>query len=144
MEIIPYVVLGVIAGVLSGMLGVGSGLVLVPALAILFVLPQKSAQGIALAVMVPMALVGVTRYVMNPKIDVDMRVAALVAVGAVVGSLVGAELAGKLPARVLKRVFAIFMVVVAGRILWTTSGPQRRPVPATQSPSRAVDQESAP
>jgi len=131
MEIIPYVVLGVVAGVLSGMLGVGSGLVLVPALTILFVLPQKSAQGVALAVMVPMALIGVTRYIMNPKIEVDMRVAVLIALGAIVGSLIGSELAGKLPARVIKRIFAIFMVVVASRMLWATS----RPPKATATPA---------
>jgi uncharacterized protein len=141
MEIIPYVVLGVVAGVLSGMLGVGSGLVLVPALTILFVLPQKSAQGIALAVMVPMALIGVTRYIMNPAIKVDMRVAGLIALGAVVGSLIGAELAGKLPARVIKRIFAIFMVVVASRMLWATSRPPKAPAPApaAQTPSETAE-----
>ena len=56
-----FVLLGVVAGIISGMLGLGSGTLLIPALVFLFAFPQKSAQGTALVVMVPMALVGATR-----------------------------------------------------------------------------------
>ena len=61
-----FILLGVCAGVLSGALGLGSGTILVPTLVLLFGFMQKSAQGMALAVMVPMALLGAFRYWKNP------------------------------------------------------------------------------
>ena len=113
-----YALLGLLAGVISGGLGVGSGLVLIPALVLLFAVPQKSAQGIALTVMVPMAFVGAIRYIANPDIKVDARITCIVATGAVVGALVGSHLASVLPGRVLKKAFAAFLLLVAARILW--------------------------
>ncbi|MBL7186469.1 MAG: sulfite exporter TauE/SafE family protein [Phycisphaerae bacterium] len=56
------VLLGILAGVVSGMLGLGSGAVVVPALVLAFGFPQKSAQGTALALMVPMAMLGAFRF----------------------------------------------------------------------------------
>lgn len=137
-SILPFLVLGVIAGILSGLLGVGSGLLLVPALAIVFAMPQKSAQGISLAVMVPMALIGATRYIMNPAIKVDLRIAALIALGAVVGVLIGTQLVGWLPVRVLKRLFSVFLVIVAGRMLWSTYKPISPPT-ASSAPAEQKD-----
>lgn len=131
-----YALLGLAAGVISGTLGVGSGLVLIPALVLLFSVPQKSAQGIALTVMVPMALIGALRYIANPTIKVDTRIVALVTVGAVAGALVGSQLASALPARVLKRAFAAFLLLVAARILW----PSRPPV----SPGPAQEDSTEP
>ena len=118
---VAYALLGLLAGVISGGLGVGSGLVLIPALVLLFSVPQKPAQGIALTVMVPMALVGAIRYIANPDIKVDARLTSLVAVGAVAGAVVGSHLASVLPARVLKKAFAAFLLLVAARILWPSS-----------------------
>jgi uncharacterized membrane protein YfcA len=110
-------------------------LLLVPAMVIVFAMPQKSAQGVSLAVMVPMALLGAVRYVMNPAIKVDLRIAAMIAVGAVVGALIGAQLAGWLPARVLKRCFAVFLLVVAGRMFWATvkAPPKQGTTPTASS-----------
>ena len=125
-----YALLGLAAGIISGGLGVGSGLVLIPALVLLFAVPQKSAQGVALTVMVPMALIGAIRYIANPSIKVDPRIVGLVAAGAVAGALVGSHLASVLPARVLKKAFAAFLLLVAARILW----PSRRSTPVRQAP----------
>jgi len=130
-HVVAYVILGVIAGVISGCLGVGSGLVLIPAMVLLFSVPQKSAQGIALAVMVPMALVGAWRYIANPAIRVDMRLVALIVVGAVVGALIGSQLAAFLPAKALKKAFAAFLILVAGRILWPRPRSDARSAPPT-------------
>jgi len=114
---------GIAAGVFSGMLGLGSGTLLVPALVLLFGLPQKSAQGTALAVMVPMVLVGAIRYKLNPEIDIRAWSVALLALGAVTGALVGTELAARLPAHVLRRVLAILLVVAAAKMLLTRPRP---------------------
>ncbi len=62
-----FVLLGICAGVLSGALGVGSGILLIPTLVLFCSFEQKSAQGMSLAVMVPMALVGALRYWKNPQ-----------------------------------------------------------------------------
>jgi len=135
---IGFVILGIAAGLVSGCLGVGSGLVLIPAMVLLFAVPQKSAQGISLAVMVPMALVGASRYIANPDIKVDLRIVALVAIGAVLAAFVGSHLAAVLPAKVLKRAFAVFLIVVAGRILWPKGSKPETSTPVSQ-PGQPVE-----
>ncbi len=118
------VLLGTCAGLLSGALGVGSGTVLIPGLVLVLLLPQKVAQGTALAVMVPMVLVGAIRYKMNPEIEISTLYVGLLAAGAVVGALLGAELAQHLPGDLLRKVFAIFIVIVGVRLLWTAPRPK--------------------
>jgi len=116
------IALGLAAGVLSSMLGVGSGILLVPALVILAGLPQKSAQGTALAVMVPMALVGAARYAANPHIDISLMRVLLLSLGAIAGAMIGAAIAGRLPGFVLRRIFAGFLLIVAVRMMLPTRG----------------------
>lgn len=120
-----YIVLGLCAGVVSGTLGVGSGILLVPALVFLAAFGQKSAQGTALAVMVPMTLVGAIRYWRNPDIEISGVVVVWIVAGAVVGALVGTELAGRLSGAALRRVFAVFLVVVAARMFVAAPKPRQ-------------------
>ena len=107
-----FVVMGVAAGLISGSLGLGGGTIVVPALVLICHFSQKSAQGMALAIMVPMALVGALRY-WRLGIEMDWLVIVLMVCGALVGALGGTELAARLPAHVLRKGFAIFLVVVA-------------------------------
>ncbi|MEM7392050.1 MAG: sulfite exporter TauE/SafE family protein [Verrucomicrobiota bacterium] len=109
------IVIGVVSGILSGTIGVGAGIIMVPALSMM-AFGQKDAQGIALAVMVPMALVGAIRYRLNPEIDLNINVAGLLAVGALIGVFFGTAIAGALPAATLRKIFAIFMVIAAVRM----------------------------
>ena len=111
-----FIVLGLCAGVLSGALGLGSGIILIPILVLLCGFGQKNAQGMALAVMVPMALLGALRYWKNPQIEMNGMVIALIICGALVGVLVGTELASRLPSHILRKAFAIFLVIAAVRI----------------------------
>jgi len=111
------ILLGLGAGVVSGALGLGSGTVLVPIMVLLFCFPQKSAQGTALAVMVPVVLLGAFRYWRNPAIDVNLAVVGLLAAGGLAGVLIGTELAWRLPGHVLRKVFAIFILVLAVKLL---------------------------
>ncbi len=124
-----FVLLGIFAGVISGTLGLGSGTVIIPALVLLCGFKQKSAQGIALAVMVPMALVGAIRYWKNPEIEIDAAVIALIVLGALAGVLAGTELVRRLPGAVLQKIFAIFLVIVAVK-MFTASIKQEKVVPA--------------
>ncbi len=131
-----FVLLGFGGGIVSGSLGVGSGIIFIPVLAIYFLVPQKAAQGTALAVMVPMALLGAFRYWRNPAIDVSMSLVALLVIGALGGVLVGTEIANHLPGHWLRKAFAVFMVVAAVRMF--TMPPRRVDTPATMQGNPAV------
>lgn len=119
-----FIVLGLCAGVIGGTLGLGSGTVMIPALVLLFSFEQKSAQGTALAVMVPMTLVGAIRYWRNPEIELNSLVILLLALGAVAGTLAGTELAARLPAGTLRKLFAVFLVIVAARMFTISARPK--------------------
>ncbi|MDP6490571.1 MAG: sulfite exporter TauE/SafE family protein [Kiritimatiellia bacterium] len=126
--------LGLAAGILSSMLGVGSGILLVPSMVLIFGLAQKSAQGTALAVMVPMAMVGAIRYISNPDIEISFAQVALLVPGAMIGALIGSAIAAHVPNEVLRRLFAIFLLVVAVRMLLPKRGTRKAPAsqPAEQ------------
>ncbi len=123
-----FILLGIGAGIVSGTLGLGSGTVIIPALVLLFSFEQKSAQGTALAVMVPMALVGALLYWKNPNIEMNKIVIGLIIFGALAGTLAGAELASRLPSHILRKLFAIFLVIVAVK-MFTASPIEEKVVP---------------
>ena len=120
-----FILLGIGAGVISGTLGLGSGTVLIPILVLLCGCGQKSAQGTALAVMVPMALLGALRYWKNPEIELNAVIIALIVFGALAGVLVGTELAGRLPGHVLRKVFAAVLVIAAARMFMAPTRPKQ-------------------
>ena len=134
---------GIVAGILSASLGVGSGIVFVPALVILLAVPQKSAQGMSLAVMVPMALLGAFLYWRDPAVEVSIPIVLLLAVGAVVGVLIGRPLAAHLPAHWLRRAFAVFMVIVAVRMFIVTPTRQAPPAGTASQPRTAATQQES-
>ncbi len=133
-----FVFVGLCAGVLSGALGLGSGLVFVPALVILCGFAQKSAQGTALAVMVPMALVGAIRYWRNPDIEMNGLVVVLIALGAVVGAVVGTELAARLPGATLRKCFAAFLLIVAVKMFTAAPRPRGAVYETSEVPQAAA------
>ena len=120
-----FVLVGLVAGALSGSLGVGSGIIVVPALVLLLACPQKSAQGMALALMVPMAALGVFQYARTPGVVLQGWPIALLIAGAAIGVLAGTKIMSRVPDAWLQRAFAVFLLVVAMRMLWT--GAAKRP-----------------
>ncbi len=133
-----FVILGVCVGIFSGTLGVGGGTVIIPALVLLWGFGQKSAQGMSLAVMVPMALIGALRYWKNPEVEFDGWVIALIVLGAVAGTLAGTELAARLPAGILRKSFAVFLVIVAVRMFTASPRSEKTPLHG-QANIKAVD-----
>ncbi len=113
-----FILLGLCAGILSGALGLGAGIILVPILVLFCAVGQKSAQGMALAVMVPMALLGALRYGKNPQIEMNAVLIGLIVCGALIGTLVGTELASRLPSHILRKAFAIFLVIAAMKMFF--------------------------
>ena len=107
-----YILAGIAAGVISSMFGVGGGILMVPLLVLGFSFGQKSAQGMALFIMLPMALTGALRYYLNPDIPINLWVCGLVALGGIAGAMIGTHLVFNIPEAMLKRIFAIFIIFV--------------------------------
>ncbi len=107
--------LGLGVGLLSGMLGIGGGVVLVPALVLLLEVDQHTAQGVSLMVIVPTALVGALTH--HRLGNVVPRLALGLGATAVVGALVGSWLSGMLDAGLLRRGFGVLLVIVAAKML---------------------------
>lgn len=109
------VALGLVAGVLSGLLGIGGGVVMVPAMGFLLGIDQHVAQGVSLVVIVPTAITGaLTHY---KKGNLLLNLAVSLGVAAIAGSLIGSELAQRLPGAVLYRGFGVFVVATATKML---------------------------
>jgi len=117
-----FIVLGAATGIINGSLGLGGGTVIVPALVLICHFGQKSAQGMALAVMVPVAFVGAVRYWRLGMIEMNWLVVALMVCGALVGAVIGTELASRIPAHILRKGFSIVLVVVAFKMF--TASPK--------------------
>jgi len=115
---ILYILIGVAAGVLSGLFGIGGGVVIVPALLLLARMSPLTATGTSLgALLLPVGALGAWEY--YRKGQLDLRIALLLAVGLFFGAFFGARLAQMLTPVVLKRSFAVFLVLIAIRV-WTT------------------------
>ncbi|HEV2028827.1 MAG TPA: sulfite exporter TauE/SafE family protein [Candidatus Dormibacteraeota bacterium] len=115
---------GVVVGVLSGLTGVGGGILIVPLLGLGFGIGQRIAQGTSLVAILPTAAIGALTHHRNG--DVDVRAASWMAVAGVPAALIGSALALWLPQRALGGLFGIFLVVAATRI-W----PRRAERPPT-------------
>lgn len=114
---LAYSILGLVAGTFSGLVGIGGGIILVPALVYLFQMNQHMAQGSTLMLFcIPVSLLGALHYYREGH--VDLKVVGLIALGFIVGSLLGAKLAMALPSAILKKIFAVVLVVVGLRMLW--------------------------
>ncbi len=114
--ILTVIVIGLSAGILSGLVGVGGGIIMVPAMVYFLAFSQQRAQGTSLALMLfPVGILGVLNY--YRKGHVDMRVAGLLAVGFVLGSYLGSRFSLSLSQSTLRKLFALVMLAVAVRML---------------------------
>lgn len=111
-----YLILGLAAGILSGLIGIGGGIIIVPALVILFGLTQQQAQGTTLALMVPpIGILAAWTY--YEKGFVDLRIAAFVCLGFIIGGYFGAKVAVGLSNDLLRRIFGVVLLVVAAKMI---------------------------
>ena len=125
-----YVAFGTACGIFGATLGIGSGVLMVPMLVLLMHFPQKVAQGISLAVIAPMALVGAFRYKLNLKGDMDMTIVALLAAGAVLGAVLGSHVAMCLSGATLRRIFSVVMILIGLRMFIITDSVEKSCGPA--------------
>jgi hypothetical protein len=115
--IIIIILTGLAAGILGGMVGIGGGIIIVPALVYFLAFSQHQAQGTSLALMLfPVGVLGVINY--YKKGYVDFRYAGLLAIGFVVGSYLGSKFSLSLPQLTVKKIFAVIMLLVALKMLF--------------------------
>lgn len=109
------ITIGTAAGFLSGLLGVGGGSIIVPAMVYFLSTEMHLAIGTSLVVIIPTAVAGALTHLRNGT--VDLRLAGVMIVGGVVGSLLGANAARFLPAALLKKGFALFLMFTSAKML---------------------------
>jgi uncharacterized membrane protein YfcA len=110
--------LGAVIGVVSGIVGIGGGILFIPALIWLFGMDQHKAQGTSLgALLAPVGIFAFLEY--YRKGNADLKVALLLAAGFVVGGYFGAVLAQHIPEVWLRRIFALMLVLVGARMFFS-------------------------
>jgi uncharacterized membrane protein YfcA len=113
---ILYVLIGATAGVLSGLLGIGGGIILVPALVLLVALTQQEAQGTTLILLTaPFGLLAALTYYQSGY--ADLKIAAILGVGFFFGAFFGAKIATNVPNVLLEKIFGVALLLIALRML---------------------------
>ena len=122
--------IGFVTGTLSGLLGIGGGVIMVPALVVLFSMPPVIAKGTSVAVIVPSAIVGTIRNRAND--NVDLRVGAAIGIAGVISAVIGSVIANSLSDSLSNTMFAILLVSVAILQARTLRRPPTRPGGSTE------------
>lgn len=118
--ILALIIIGLLAGILSGLVGVGGGIIMVPLFVIFLGLTQHNAQGLSLAVMLPpVTFLAVYNYHKAGGGSIDWKVALIVSTLFIIGGFVGSKMALQLDQRILKKVFGLMMLVVAIKLIFS-------------------------
>ena len=114
--VITLLIIGLAAGILSGLVGVGGGLIIVPALIFFLGYSQHQAQGTSLGLLLlPVGILAVINY--YNKGQVDIKVVAVMGIAFVLGGWLGSKMALRLPADTVKKIFAVFLFYSAFKLL---------------------------
>jgi|TARA_B110000908_G_C10266739_1_gene464770 uncharacterized membrane protein YfcA len=115
--IIILIIIGLIAGMLSGLIGIGGGVIMVPLFVFLLGMSQHNAQGMSLAVMLPpVTFLAVYNY--HKAGEVDWKIAIIVSTVFIIGGFIGSKFALKIDEVILKKVFGVLMLAVAIKLLF--------------------------
>ena len=115
--IVVLMAVGMAAGILSSMVGIGGGTLIVPALVLIFAMSQKTAQGTSLAMLVPpIGILAAINYYRAGY--VDLKVAAILCVTFVVGGFIGSKIAINMQETTLKKLFGVFLMILAVKYLF--------------------------
>lgn len=109
------VIIGIIAGIISGLFSTGGGMILVPAFIYLLKIDDTKARGTSVFCILPMVLASSIFYYKGNYID--WKIAALCAIGGAIGGYIGAKLLKKLPDKILKIAFTGFLIYVSIRMI---------------------------
>lgn len=112
------ILLGLAAGTFSGVIGLGGGVIIVPALVFIFGLSQQQAQGTTLALMVPP--IGIlAAYAYYQQGFVDLKIAALICLGFIIGGWFGAKIAVNLSQNLLQKLFAVSLFLISIKMFFS-------------------------
>ncbi len=115
--IIILALIGLTAGILSGMIGIGGGIIIVPALVFVLGFSQQKAQGTSLGLLLlPIGILAVINYYKQGFID--LKVIGIMCVTFVLGGWLGSKLSLSLPQETVKKIFAVVLLVVAAKMLF--------------------------
>jgi len=110
-------IIGLAAGILSGMIGIGGGIIIVPALVLILGFTQQQAQGTSLGLLLlPVGILVVLNYYKQGYIDV--KVVAIMSVTFILGGWLGSKLSLSLPQETVKKIFAAVLLLIAGKMLF--------------------------
>jgi hypothetical protein len=111
---IGYALVGLGAGILGGFVGLGGGVVIIPALVYFFGYDQLKAQGTSLAILLPpIGILAFLQYWNNPKVQIDLWAAGAIAAAFLLGGYYGGKWANYLDVHVVRKAFAIILMIVA-------------------------------
>lgn len=115
MQILFLFIAGIVAGISSGIFGIGGGVVLVPIMVAMLGFTQHQANGISLvALLLPVGIFGAIEYYREGYIGVEqVKIGLLIALGIIVGTFFGAKVAGFASDMMLRRIFAVFLAFVS-------------------------------
>lgn len=115
--IVLLAIIGLAAGVLSGMIGIGGGIIIVPALVFILGFSQQQAQGTSLGLLLmPVGILAVLNYYKQGYIDI--KVVGIMCVTFVLGGWLGSKLALSMPQETVKKIFAVLLLIVAAKMLF--------------------------
>lgn len=115
---ILFILIGIVAGILSGMFGIGGGVIIVPALMFLCGFSQLKAQGTSLAILLPP--VGIFAFIeYYKKGQVNVQAGVLIVIFLVIGSVFGSKLAQNLSIEVLKKSFGVLMLLISLKMIFS-------------------------
>lgn len=115
--IIPYLLLGIFAGTLSGLIGIGGGVVITPALVFLFNFSQHQAQGTTLALLVPpVGILAAWTYYQHGYVDI--KIASIICIGFLFGGLLGSKVATFVPNYFLEKIFGFALLLISLKMIF--------------------------
>lgn len=116
-QAITVALIGIAAGLLGGVLGLGGAIIIIPALVMLLGYSQQMAQGTTLLMMViPVTSLAAWQYYKAGNVDV--KTALILGVAFFISGFIGAKFANQIPQEVLKKVFALLLIVIAVKMLF--------------------------
>ena len=115
--ILILLLIGLFAGILSGMLGIGGGVIIVPALVFFMAMTQAQAQGTSLGVLI-MPVVGAAAYQYYQSGNLNWKYSLCIAITFVIGGWVGSKIALEVDKDVLKKFFAVFLLLLSCKMLF--------------------------
>ena len=126
--ILIVILIGVAAGMLSGLVGVGGGLIIVPSLVFFLGMSQFTAQGTSLGlILLPVGILAVLNYYKQGHVDV--KVVCLLSIGFIAGSYFGSKISLSLSQDTVKKCFAVFMIIVAIKMIFFDKKKEPAPAP---------------